>query len=92
MDPWSTHKWFRQTGRLLEIKGCWKKEYDCTACKRRFVEVVESGERFAAYASALDFEPLASEISERWLCEPCLGVQSGSDIAAYKNRPPSHAG
>jgi hypothetical protein len=66
-----------------------KKEYFGTACKRRFVEAASVLPRLRPPSI---LSPFASEVSERWLCEPCSGVQSGSDIGAYKNRPLSRAG
>ena len=61
MDAWSTHHWRNARGRRLKINGHSRREYFCQTYKRRFVEDVESGERFAAYASAFDFERLAPE-------------------------------
>lgn len=87
MDAWSTHNWLNPDGRSLNLNGHPKKEYFCIKCKRHFVELAGSGERFAAFPSALDFDPLAEEISEQWLSEPCPGAEQASDLAAYKNRP-----
>ena len=58
------------------------------ACKRRLVEINDSGEHFAAYAAVFDFEPLDETVTWRWLTEPCPGQQLRADIMAYENRPP----
>jgi hypothetical protein len=87
MDAWHTHKWIVRAGRIVSVNGCWKKEYLCKSCRRRFVEIVDSGERFAAYASLFDFEPLAPEVSDRWMREACPGARLPSDIADYMKRP-----
>ena len=57
----------------------------CTSCRRRFVEVNRSGQFFAAYPGAVDYEPLAPEVSEQWLREPCPGREL-RDSAAYARR------
>jgi len=92
MDPWSTHKWLPAGGRWLKISGVWKREHFCSSCKRHFVVIIESGERYAAFPSVFDFDPLAREVSEQWLREPCPSREQKGDAVAYRNRPkPSRA-
>ena len=86
MDAWATHNWLNPDGRRLDINGQLKRGYFCRSCKRRFVELVASGERFAAYASAFDFERLAQGVTERWLSEPCPGQEQEADLIAYRTR------
>jgi len=87
MDTWTTHSWLDAAGRSLNLNGQWKREFFCIRCRRHFVEIVESGRRFAAFPSAFDFDPLAQHITERWLAEPCPGEPQESDAAACRERP-----
>ncbi len=90
MDPWLTHQWLNPHGRTLKLNGQWKREYYCLRCKRHFVEFVESQKRYAAYPSALDFDPLAQNVSERWLAEACPGQEQPEDFIEYRSRPQAH--
>ncbi len=85
MDLWTTHTWLNPDGRSLKVNGELKKEYVCIKCRRRFVELA-SGERFAAFASAFDFEPLAQDVTRQWLEQPCAGQQQTLDRLAYATR------
>jgi hypothetical protein len=73
MEFWHTHDW-RRPVRIVIIDGIRKRDHLCRRCGRRFVEIVKSGEYFAAYPGTLDFEPLAPEITARWLRQPCPGL------------------
>jgi hypothetical protein len=86
MDAWATHTW-RKPKRVFNIGGEFKRECFCIRCRRRFVELVESQQRFAAYPSIFDFEPLAPDVTARWLSEPCPGKELTADARAYIERP-----
>jgi hypothetical protein len=88
MDLRHTHDW-RRPVRLVITDGIRKREHLCRRCGRRFFEIVKSGEYFAAYPGTLDFEPLAPEITARWLRQPCPGMVLRADIDAIRNRPRS---
>jgi hypothetical protein len=66
MDSWGTHKWVNPQGRRLCLNGQLIRGYFCLCCGRHFVVLVESGERYAAHASAFDFLRLADEATARW--------------------------
>jgi hypothetical protein len=88
---WRTHKWLE---RVVVIEGIRKREHVCSVCKRRLVESADCpGKYFAAYASIFDFEPLAPQVTVRWLNEPCPGRQLLSDEWAFRtrSRPPQEA-
>jgi hypothetical protein len=89
MDAWATHTWLDASGRCLNLKGQWKKEYFCIRCKRHFVELVGTGECIAVFPSAFDFDPLAPDITARWLNETCPGEQQQADIEVYRDRAQS---
>ena len=86
MEPWASHEW-RQPPRLVSMNGQSKQEYYCKRCRRRFVEILESGTRFAVFPSLLDFEPLALDVIARWLSEFCPGRALTTDADAIRNRP-----
>ena len=79
MDSWSTHQWVVSDRRQLNIRGQWVRQRYCAACERGFVELVESGQRYAVYSSAFDFERLPDEVCARWLTEGCPGKPVESD-------------
>ena len=75
-DPYPEHPRATEAGARL-----------CIQCARRFVDLIETEECFAAFPGALDFEPLAPEISARWLSKTCPGRKIRADVDAYANRP-----
>jgi hypothetical protein len=85
MNLWSTQTWLNPDGRRLKVNGELKKEYVCIKCRRRFDELA-SGERFAAFASAFDFEPLAQDVTRQSLEQPCPGQRQASDHLVYGTR------
>jgi hypothetical protein len=56
----------------------------CGRCGRDIVTVLSSGVPHAVYASAFCFYRLASEVTQRWLIEPCPGKRLESDDEARK--------
>jgi len=58
MLPWSTLTWILREVPGIHMNGRRVRAYFCNRCKRHFVEIIGTGERFAAYASIFDFEPL----------------------------------
>jgi hypothetical protein len=71
MESWSTHRWIPPLGRVLEIKRQALRHFRCEACKRDFVEEMESAKRYAVNVGTFDFERLSDEVTERWGRTPC---------------------
>src|SRR5438552_2429369 len=92
MDSWLTHQWLPPGGRLLYINEKTITQHFCVACKRDFVEDIESGERYAVRALVVDFTRLADEVNARWLTEPCPGEPVPSDEQDRKTHHAPSAG
>lgn len=74
---WKTHESFE---RQLELEpGREQLHRHCRRCGRDIVEDLWSNERYAAYAAIFHFERLATEVTARWLYEPCPGRPLDSD-------------
>jgi hypothetical protein len=79
MDFWLSHKWTSARGRSLAIAGKSLRHFKCRHCRRDFVQVSGSGERYAVHVSMFDFERLADRVTDRWLKQPCLHTAPRSD-------------
>jgi hypothetical protein len=71
MEFWSTHHWVPPLGRVLQIKGHALRHLQCEACKRDFIEEMESGERYAVNVGTFSFERLSDKVTDRWVRTPC---------------------
>jgi hypothetical protein len=79
MESWPTHRWIPPLGRVLEIEGQSLRHFRCEACKRDFVEEMESSERNAVNVGSFGFERLSDEMTDRWLRTPCRGNRPVDD-------------
>jgi hypothetical protein len=79
MDFWLSHKWTSARGRSLAIAGKSLRHFKCRHCRRDFVQVTGSGERYAVHVSMFDFERLADRVTDRWLKQPCPHTAPRSD-------------
>jgi hypothetical protein len=65
---WHTHDWRE---RRLELEGKPLLHYQCSRCRRDFVEDLSTNERYAVYVSIFQFVRLPNEVSGRWLTDRC---------------------
>lgn len=91
-DGWASHKWSSPHGRRIEIEpGKPLVQHYCSRCKRDFAEDPSSGERYAVYASVLNFLRLPDPITKRWLGELCPGAPLPYDIEVRRKLILNHA-
>jgi hypothetical protein len=75
----NTHEWIVR--RLELAPGHPVVQQLCRKCGRAFVEDVSTGERKAVHVSVFKLNPLAIEVTDRWLSENCPTERLTADEA-----------
>jgi hypothetical protein len=78
-ETWNTHQWLANP-RYLAIKPSNPViQHHCVRCGRDFVTDSSSNITHAVFVSAISFDQLMDEVTDRWLSEPCPGRRLSPD-------------
>ena len=78
-ETWNTHQWFSNPRRLAVEPSNAVLQHHCILCGRDFVTDPSSNSSYAVFVSAISFDQLSDEVTNRWLGEPCPGGRLPSD-------------
>ena len=70
-EAWNTHQWLASPRHLAIKPENTVLQHHCVRCGRDFVTDTSSNSSYAVFVSAISFDQLSDEVTERWLSEPC---------------------
>jgi hypothetical protein len=70
-ETWNTHQWLANPRRLAIKPRKPVLQHHCVRCGRDFVVDPSSNSSYAVFVSAVSFDQLSDEVTQRWLREPC---------------------
>jgi hypothetical protein len=70
-ETWNTHQWLANPRHLAIKPSNTVLQHHCVRCGRDFVTDPSSNITLAVFVSAISFDQLSDEVTERWLTEPC---------------------
>jgi hypothetical protein len=72
-ETWNTHQWLANARHLAIEPENTVLQHHCVRCGRDFVTDTSSNSCYAVLVSAISFDQLSDDVTERWLSEPCPG-------------------
>jgi hypothetical protein len=78
-EAWNTHQWLASPRHLAIKPENTVLQHHCVRCGRDFVTDTSSNSSYAVFVSAISFDQLSDEVTERWLSEPCPGKRLSLD-------------